>query len=128
MSRKVCHPENAQSHDLDIVIVVKSGVGNFKRRSQFRQFYEKNELKPNRSIIENERFELIFANGLPRYHNKANEQDPDERSNPGESYDVESYNAAMLGLDVEMICWWDSFRNLSMKMQFDYTWAAGRVD
>ena len=131
MSRKVCHPENAQSQELDIVIVVKSGVGNFKRRNRFRQFYE-NERKLIRSNIESERFEFIFAIGLPRYNNKTNEQDPDERANPGEFNDVESYNAAMRDLVEEMKIhddllvgdFEDSYRNLSMKMQFYYTWAA----
>ena len=131
LSRKVCHPENIQSHELDIVIVVKSAVINLKRRNQFRQFYE-NELKLNERINGSERFGLIFAIGLPRYHISSSDQNPLEKLNPGEFRDYRSYMEAMRDLVEEMKThddllvgdFEDSYRNLSKKMHFYYTWAA----
>ena len=131
MSRKVCHPESAQSHELDIVIVVKSGVGNFKRRNHFRRFYDV-EFKLNERMNWSEKFKLVFTIGLPRYHIRPSDQNPVGRLNPGEFRDYRRYMKAMRDLVEEMKThddllvgdFEDSYRNLSMKMQFYYTWAA----
>ena len=79
-----------------------------------------------------EKFELFFAIGLPRYHIRSRNHNAKERWNPGEFRNEESYKAAKRYLADEMEMnddllvgdFEDSYRNLSRKMQFFFTWAA----
>ncbi|KAH9279010.1 UDP-GlcNAc:betaGal beta-1,3-N-acetylglucosaminyltransferase 9 [Echinococcus granulosus] len=65
ISRDVCHPDNPASQMLDLVVVVRSSVANFKRRQEFRKLYSP---FTNRSANINThlRIGLVFSMGVPR--------------------------------------------------------------
>ena len=126
ISTRVCHPKSLQSHNADLVVVVKSGVGNVKRRNMFRQFYASG------TSISGLNFALVFSIGIPRFRDKNNDQQQESDLNEGEYFSKETYEKAMMDLVEEMEThddlvvgdFEDSYFNLSMKTQFSFIWAA----
>ncbi|KAM3187071.1 hypothetical protein ACTXT7_003036 [Hymenolepis weldensis] len=65
ISEEVCHPEKPLSHGYDIVVIVKSGVSQFKERQEFRRLNKAFTNLHGESIL-GLRIGLVFSVGLPR--------------------------------------------------------------
>lgn len=65
ISEEVCHPEKLLSNRYDVVVIVKSGVSEFKERQEFRRLNEAFTNSQGRSVL-GLRIGLVFSVGLPR--------------------------------------------------------------
>lgn len=117
----MCPPDNQSSKGHDLIIVVKSGVGEFNRRKEFRRLYPQ---------LQGLQIGLVFSIGLPRrqLNNKFRRGDRlvrfetnanvAEEITKGLREELETHSDLILG-DYE-----DTYFNLSLKTQFTFTWAA----
>ncbi|VDO02742.1 unnamed protein product, partial [Rodentolepis nana] len=135
ISSQVCNPENPSSQELNLIIVVKSGVANFAKRREFRRLHSYLIHCPTYKFY-GIRIGLVFSLGIPRQQkdniflrgNRVIRLDVSggEFLNPeglkeiakNLKQEMETHSDIILG-DYE-----DTYFNLSLKTQYSFTWAA----
>ncbi|VDO08796.1 unnamed protein product [Rodentolepis nana] len=135
ISSQVCNPENPSSQELNLIIVVKSGIANFNKRREFRRLYSY-LTHPSTYKLYGIRIGLVFSLGIPRQQkdnifmrgNRTIRLDvsggeflnPEGLKEMAENLkrEVETHSDIILG-DYE-----DTYFNLSLKSQYVFTWAA----
>ncbi|VDN98559.1 unnamed protein product [Rodentolepis nana] len=135
ISSQVCNPENPSSQELNLIIVVKSGVANFGKRREFRRLHSYLIRYPTYRFS-GVRIGLVFSLGIPRQQkdnifmrgNRVIRLDVSggEYLNPDGlkeiaknlEQEMETHSDIILG-DYE-----DTYFNLSLKSQYVFTWAA----
>uniref|UniRef100_A0A0R3T721 Hexosyltransferase n=1 Tax=Rodentolepis nana TaxID=102285 RepID=A0A0R3T721_RODNA len=135
VSSQVCNPEYPSSQELNLIIVVKSGIANFNKRREFRRLYSYLS-HPSTHKLYGIRIGLVFSLGIPRQQkdnifmrgNRTIRLDvsggeflnPEGLKEIAENLkqEMETHSDIILG-DYE-----DTYFNLSLKSQYVFTWAA----
>ncbi|VDO08791.1 unnamed protein product [Rodentolepis nana] len=135
ISSQVCNPENPSSQELNLIIVVKSGIANFNKRREFRHLYSYLTHSFTYKLY-GIRIGLVFSLGIPRQQkdntflrgNRVIRLDV----SGGEFLNPEGLKEVAKNLKQEMETHWDvilgdyedTYFNLSLKTQYSFTWAA----